>query len=151
MEIKDKLVVETIEDSQIITTKTMEDKIEDNNPENIKRLIQEFCQALMVQLICNGEKESECQNILLEMKRQKNNISLFQHMDKMDQKMKKKNFHENKEDQSRKLKDNKKKLNNKIFLQTNQNKRLKQQQQSLRRTKGFKKYSPFQMMEVKRH
>ncbi len=159
MEIKDKLVVETIEASQIITTKTMEDKIEDNHPKNIKRLIQEFCQALMVQLICNGEKESECQNILLEMKRQKNNISLFQHMDKMDQnritqmdqKMKKKNFHENKEDQSRKLKDNKKKLNNKIFLQTNQNKRLKQQQQSLRRTKGFKKYSPFQMMEVKRH
>jgi hypothetical protein len=43
MEIKDKLVVETIEASQIITTKTMEDKIEDNHPKNIKRLIQEFC------------------------------------------------------------------------------------------------------------
>jgi hypothetical protein len=43
MEIKDKLVVETIEVSQIITTKTMEDKIEDNPPENIKRLIREFC------------------------------------------------------------------------------------------------------------
>jgi hypothetical protein len=60
----------------------------------------------MVQLICNGEKESECQNILLEMKRQKKNNSLFSHMDKMDQKritqmnqkMKKKNLHENKED-----------------------------------------------------
>ena len=113
MEIKEKIeekikekIEETQEYSQIIM-KIMKIMEEGKQLDKIRKQIQELFQVSMEILIRNGEKESECQNIQIEMKKMKRKNAQIFHMDKMAQnkrlemiqRMKKMVFQEDKKEQ----------------------------------------------------